>query len=815
MTDRTKQTTKVTLPVAGMTCASCVSHVEEALRKVAGVSEVSVNLATEKATVQYDPSVAGVADLVRAVGSTGYEVRRARIVLSIGDMTCASCVSHVEDALRGLDGVLSASVNLATERATVEYASDAVSIHDLRRAVEGAGYRFLGTAEDESPEDAIEEDIRRTQEARNRFRYSLIPGSIIMVLMAVHFMTPVVIPFYVLFTLLLGFPVVFIWGWSTQRSALRAFRNLRPNMDSLIFLGSAPPYVAGIAGLWFPYTTFVEMATWIMIFHLLGRYLEVKSRGSASQAIKKLLTLGAKNARILRDNQEIEVPISEVVAGDIMVIRPGEKIPTDGEVVEGESAIDESMATGESVPVSKKRGDGVIGATVNGRGFLKVKATRVGKDSFLSQVVKLVEECQGSKIPIQEWADRITGYMVPTVMGYSLLTFGLWMIFPGFFGGFIERFVFLPWVNPALPHLVLAILATVAVLVISCPCALGLATPTALMVGSGLGAERGILIRKGEAIQTMKEVRAIILDKTGTLTKGKPEVTDVVPFGAGDEERVLYYAASLEKGSEHPLGEAIVRKAQELGISLAAPRNFEAVTGIGVRGTIEGVDVLVGKPEILGDDKLEPGTRAKLRELQEQAKTAMTVMAGEKVLGVIGVADTLKEGAAEAIQELHRLGLKIIMLTGDNRTTADATARQVGIDEVYAEVLPGQKVEMVQRAQQDYGMVAMVGDGINDAPAIMASNVGIAIGTGTDIAIEAGDIILVSGDIAGIASAIRLSTATFRKIKQGYFWAWFYNGTAVPIAGLGLLHPMIGALAMALSSFTVTMNAMRLRKARI
>ncbi len=685
----------------------------------------------------------------------------------------------------------------------------------MRRVVEGAGYQVLSTGDEERPEEAVAEDMRRTQEAWNRFKYSLVPGSIIMVLMAVHYMSPVSIPFYVLFTLLLGFPVVFIWGWPTQRSALKAFRNLRPNMDSLIALGSAPPYVMGIAGLWFPYVTFVEMATWIMIFHLLGRYLEVKARGRASQAIKRLLTLGAKNARVLRAAGEMEVPITEVEVGDVMIVRPGEKIPTDGEVLEGESAIDESMATGESLPVEKKPGNEVIGATVNGRGLLKVRATKVGRDSFLSQVVKLVEQCQGSKIPIQEWADRVTGYMVPTVIGYSLLTFILWMVFPGFFVGFIERFDFLPWVNPDLPGLVLAILATVAVLVISCPCALGLATPTALMVGSGFGAERGVLIRKGEAIQTMKEVRAIILDKTGTLTKGKPEVTDVVSSDAHSEEQVLYYAASLEQGSEHPLGEAIVNRARNQGIRLDEPRSFEALTGAGVKGVVNGIEVLVGKPEILENGGLEPEMQDRLNALQGEAKTVMTVVADNSILGMIAVADSLKEGTAEAIRELQGLGLKTIMLTGDNRSTAEAIAREIGIDEVYAEVLPGEKVEMVTRAQQKYGMVAMVGDGINDAPAIMAANVGIAMGTGTDIAIEAGDIILVRGEISGIVSAIRLSKATFSKIRQGYFWAWFYNGTAVPIAGLGLLHPMIGALAMAVSSFTVTMNAIRLKKARI
>lgn len=803
---------KIVLPIKGMACVACAKKIEKSLGKVTGVKEARVNFATEKATIVEDKSVP-LSALLKAVRDPGYDVSTKRIELRITNMRCATCAQTIEKAFKKTEGVIEVAVNFAAENAFVTYIPTVVDPGELVKVLEKTGY--TAKLPEAKPEAVEEEDIRKTREAWNRLKYSLIPGSAIMILMVIHYMTPIDVPLYVPITLVLGFPVVFIWGWPTQRSALRAFRNRSPNMDSLIFLGSTPPYFMGIVGIWFPYITFVEMGVWIMIFHLLGRYLEVKSKGRASQAIKRLLKLGAKNARILRNGQEVEVPISEVKVGDIMVVRPGEKIPTDGEVIEGKSAVDESIATGESLPVGKKPGEEVIGATINGHGLLKVRTTKVGKDTFLAQVVKMVEECQGSKIPIQEWADRITGYLVPTIIGYSLLTFALWMIFPDFFVGIIRGFDFLPWVYPNLPLVILAILATVAVLVISCPCALGLATPTALMVGSGVGAERGVLIRRGEAIQTMKEVKAIILDKTGTLTKGKPEVTDVMPFGAGEEKRVLYYAASVERGSEHPLGRAIVNRAKEMKVKLDEPQSFEAVTGMGVKGVVNGAKVLVGKPELVDGGKLEPGVQEKLKELQEQAKTAMIVAVDKKVIGAIAVADTLKEGTTEVVRELEQMGLKTIMLTGDNRKTADAIAREVGISEVYAEVMPDQKVEAVQRAQREHGMVAMVGDGINDAPAITASNVGIAIGTGTDIAIEAGDIILVSGDISGIVTAIRLSKATFRKIKQGYFWAWFYNGTAVPIAGLGLLHPMIGALAMATSSFTVTMNAMRLRKAKI
>jgi len=530
------------------------------------------------------------------------------------------------------------------------------------------------------------------------------------------------------------------------------------------------------------------------------------------------LKLEAKSARILVDGEEKEVPIQEVKVGDIMIVRPGEKIPTDGVVIEGESAVDESMATGESMPVQKKPGDEVIGATVNQEGLLKVKATRVGRDTFLAQVIKMVEECQGTKVPIQEFADKVTGYFVPTVLLIALATFILWITVPEALI-VVTRWAspILPWVNLNQPIIMLAISATVATLVIACPCALGLATPTALMVGTGMGAEGGILIRKGEAIQTMKEVKAIILDKTGTLTKGKPEVTDVISLSGNpnDEETVLYYAASVEQGSEHPLGKAIVEKAQEKGIRLDAPEIFKAIRGMGVRGYVNGAEVVVGKPSLLESNALDSDVEEKFRKLQEEAKTAMIVAVNNKVIGIIAVADTLKEDTIDAIRELENMGLKTVMLTGDNRKTAEAIAKQIGISDVYAEVMPDEKVEVVKQAQRKYGMVAMVGDGINDAPAITQANVGIAIGTGTDIAIEAGDVILVRGDLSSLVTAIKLSRATFRKIKQNLFWAFFYNTIAIPIAIFGLLHPVIAELCMATSSVSVVTNANLLRKADI
>jgi Cu+-exporting ATPase len=591
-------------------------------------------------------------------------------------------------------------------------------------------------------------------------------------------------------------------------------------MDVLIMMGTTIAFLTGPPVFFTSILNYAGVSAMIMSFHLTGRYFEAKAKGKASQAIRRLLKLEAKTARILVDGEEREVPIQEVKVGDIMIVRPGEKIPTDGVVMEGESAVDESMATGESMPVQKRPGDEVIGATVNQEGLLKVKATRVGKDTFLAQVIKMVEECQGTKVPIQEFADKVTGYFVPAVLLIALTTFILWLIIPESMA-VIAKWVspVLPWVNMNQPYLMLAIFATVATLVIACPCALGLATPTALMVGTGLGAENGILIRKGEAIQTMKEVKAIIFDKTGTLTKGKPEVTDIVPIGANpsDADEVLYYAASVEQGSEHPLGQAIVRKAQAKGIKLDDPESFKAIKGMGVKGYVKDAEVLVGKPSLVGSEEhsLNAEVEEKFRELQEQAKTAMIVAVNKKVVGIIAVADTLKEDTVAAVREIERMGLKTVMLTGDNRKTAEAIAKQIGMSDIYAEVMPDQKVEVIKQAQSKYGMVAMVGDGINDAPALTQANVGIAIGTGTDIAIEAGDIILVRGDISGLVSAIKLSRATFRKIKQNLFWAFIYNTVAIPVAIFGLLHPVIAELCMASSSVSVVTNANLLRRAKI
>jgi Cu+-exporting ATPase len=555
----------------------------------------------------------------------------------------------------------------------------------------------------------------------------------------------------------------------------------------------------------------------IMSFHLTGRYFEAKAKGNASQAIRRLLKLEAKSAHVLKEGIEVEVPIHEVELGDVMIIRPGEKIPTDGVVIEGESAIDESMATGESMPVNKSVGDEVIGATINQVGLLKVEATKIGKDTFLSQVIKMVEEAQGTKVPIQEFADKITGIFVPSVLVVAALTFVLWLLFPKTLISIASLSApYLPWVNMSQPVPMLAISALIATLVIACPCALGLATPTALMVGTGMGAEQGILIRKGEAIQTLKEVNAIVLDKTGTLTKGKPEVTDVVSIDDQiSTEKLLYFAASIEQGSEHPLGKAIVKRARELEINLVTPSEFKAIKGRGVTGKVFNEVITVGKPNLLKEGNWSSESDKILKTLQKQAKTAMVIGLGGVPIGLVAVADTLKEDSVLAIKELNNMGLDTIMLTGDNRLTAEAIGKELGMTDIYAEVMPDEKVEVVKQTQTKYGMVAMVGDGINDAPALTQANVGVAIGTGTDIAIESGDVILVRGDVSGLVSAIKLSRATFTKIKQNLFWAFFYNIIAIPLAFIGILHPVIAELAMASSSISVVMNANLLRRENI
>ncbi len=814
------ETIKQTFDLIGMSCASCAHSIETTLQATNGVRGATVNFANEKAAVEYDRQALTDDDIVGIIRSVGYDAHPQassdgsleHITLRAGGMSCASCAAGIEATLKSTNGVSDAAVNFAAETVRLQYDPRAVRLSELKRRVKEAGYELLEIEED-AGEDA---EAVKFRIAKRRLVLSSVLSGTIMALMVVHmFVTPV--PGYLAIVALLGAPVVFWIGRHVHLASFRAIRAGRPNMDVLVSLGSIPPFLIGIAGFFVPVTTFIEMATTIMTFHLIGKYLEIRAKGRASDAIRKLIRLGAKTANIVVDGQEIEVGVNELAPGDLMVVRPGEKIPTDGVVVSGKSLVDESMATGESMPVEKREGAEVIGATVNKQGVLKVRVTKVGKETFLSQVIKLVEECQGSKVPIQEFADRVTGYFVPIILGLTALTFVSFNLFPDFHRGILEwGATFLPWVNPSLGPLTLAFITATAVLVIACPCALGLGTPTALMVGSGIGAEKGVLIRNGEAVQTLKDVRAIAFDKTGTITIGRPAVTDVLPADGVPASELLTVAASLEHASEHPLAHAVVEAAEGQGLRLSEPVDFEAVTGKGVRGVLAGARALVGSRALVADHGIDPSEfEEALIRLEREAKTAMLVASGSRILGIIAVADPIKDDSIQAVAELERMGIRTAMITGDNERTARAIAERVGISRVIAGVMPDGKVAEVIRLQEEFGLVAMVGDGINDAPALKQANVGIAIGTGTDVAIEAADVTLVRGNLGTLVTAVNLSAATFRKIKQNYFWAWGYNAVAVPIAMLGLLHPMIGAAAMAMSSLNVVYNSLRLKRVRV
>ena len=808
---------KMSFALQGMSCTSCAANIEKKLNETDGVANASINFATEKGQVEFNQEVLNKDKIINIIKDLGYEAepevdeKNEKITVKLKGMTCTACAGNIEKTLNGMEGIKSANVNFAVEKVTIEYDPKKVRLIDMKKKVDGLGYELV--LEDTEDDEGIDEDEIKIKKSEKKMKISIALSSVIMGLMVIHmFVRP--IPGYLPIIAVLGFPIVFGTGWHVHVGSFKALKNKSPNMDVLVTLGSLPPYVIGLMGFFIPVQSFIEMATTIMTFHLIGKYLEVRAKGRASQAIKKLLQMGAKTAKIIVDGEEIEVPVKDLQTGDIMVIRPGEKVPTDGVVIDGNGLLDESMATGESMPVKRKKGDEVIGATINKQGLLKVQVTKVGKDTFLSQVIKMMEECQGSKVPIQEFADRVTGYFVPAIMIITIGTFISFNIFPEFHLRIIEwGATFLPWVNPDLSPLTLAFITSTAVLVISCPCALGLGTPTALMVGSGMGAEKGILIRNGEAIQTFKEVTTIAFDKTGTITKGKPEVTDLVMVDGIEEKEFLYYAGTIEKGSEHPLAHAIVEKAKDDKIKLGDVIDFNAIVGMGVIGFIDGEKVLVGNRRLMKENQVPyEAYEQELIRLEDEAKTAMLLAKDKQLLGIVAVADPIKEDSAQAIAMLESMGINTAMITGDNKRTAAAIGEKVGISHVISEVLPDGKVEEVERLQKKYGTVAMVGDGINDAPALKQANVGIAIGTGTDIAIEAADVTLVRGELSGIISAIKLSRAIFRKIRENYFWAWIYNAVFIPVAVMGLLHPMIGAAAMAVSSLNVVYNSLRLKK---
>jgi Cu+-exporting ATPase len=749
-------------------------------------------------------------------------------IFRVEGMHCGACSAAVERTLNRIEGV-EATVSLPAESATVRYDPETIDVEELTGAVADAGYRLerRDTSGDRAARER--ERLRRDEEkvrlARRRMITAWALTVPIMAWMVPEMAFGVLWPTPLVFDLgllLLAAPVLLGPGRPTLRSGIAGLRHRSPNMDTLIALGSVAAVITGLfavahrLGVGPMIMNYAGVGAMIVAIHLTGRYVETRARGRTSAAIQKLLSLEARTARVLRDGDEVEVPVSGLAVGDVMVVRPGEKIPTDGIVVGGSSAVDESLATGESIPVDKEEGDAVIGATVNRQGVLRIRATGVGEDTFLAGVVRMVEQAQGSKVPIQEFADRVTAVFVPVVLTIAALTLVAWLLIPGPFVAVAERASeLLPWVHADLDRVSLAAFAALAVLVIACPCALGLATPTALMVGTGMGAEHGVLIRDGAAIQTLEGADVVVFDKTGTVTRGAPELTDVEALD-GDSGELLRRAAAVEAASEHPLGAAVAAAARERGLRASPVEAFEARTGLGVVGTVDGRRILVGSARLLAGEGVPVEALAGRAEaLESRGRTVMLVAVDGEPAGLVAVADRVKEDSREAIRRLHELGLRTVMLTGDNERTATAVAAEVGIDEVRAGLLPDDKVKEIRRLQAGGATVAMVGDGINDAPSLTQADVGIAIGTGTDIAIESADMTLVHGSLTGVVRAVRLSRATFRKIRQNLFWAYFYNTIAIPVAVLGLLHPILAEAAMAGSSITVVANANSLRRARI
>ena len=745
--------------------------------------------------------------------------KRQSAVLIVPGMGSDHCAGLVSQSLRRLPGIAELSTSIANHKVRIEFDASQTDLATLQKAVEQAGYDVAKaslTGSGSEPSGAAEED-QYLRDAWRRMWIAGVPATLIMLLMAVQ-MFWFMLPGYLAMVVILAAIPVFIAGASTHVSAWKALRNRTANMDVLISLGSLPPYFIGLVGFIYPMTSFVEMAATITTFHLIGRYLEARAKGRASQAIRKMLELGAKSAVLLRDGKEVQVPIEAVVVGDLMLVRPGEKVPSDGEVVEGNSHIDESLATGESLPKEKGPGDAVIGATLNKEGLLTVRATKVGQDTFLAQVIDLVEHAQSTKVPIQEFADRMTGRFVPLVIVTSLASLAVWLIAGESLRGILVWGAsWLPWVNPELSPGLVGLLSAVAVLVIACPCALGLATPTALMVGAGRGAEHGILYRSGTAIQMFKDIKVMVLDKTGTLTLGKPVVTDCLPADGIDAQELLRLASSVEYGSEHPIAQAMVERIKELDLTLGGLSEFQALNGLGVQGQVDGQLIRVGNARWMQDCQIDTAALAsQLETLENQGKTALYVAREQQLIGVVAVADSLKQDAQAAIAELRALGIHTVMLTGDNPRAAAHIAAQVGIDSVHAGVLPSGKVEVIRQLQAEYGQwVAMVGDGINDAPALKQANVGIAIGSGADVAMEAADVILIGARLNGLVEAAQLSRLTFRKIVENLIWASAYNVAAIPIAAAGLLHPMIGVIAMTASSLSVIANSLLLKRASL
>ena len=823
------QAEKVDLPITGMTCAACAARIEKSLNRTDGVRKASVNLATSRARIEYDPAATGIKQLAATVKDVGYGTTgMSRAEFTVDDSARPSGSSQpLEKHLSSVRGVADASFNLASMRVTVEYLTGATDATEIRKAIEHFGYAVRETSA--SAEGGESEASARSSEyadLRRRFWISAVLSLPVLVMAMAHGRIAALnFAGANWVQLALATPVVFYGGAHFYRGAWAAFRHRAADMNTLIAIGTGAAYIYSIAATLAPslfvragsgamtgmngdttnpmVPVYFEAASVILALILLGRMLESRAKGQTSQAIQRLMKLQAKTARVIRDGKEIEIEVEQVVPGDIIAVRPGEKIPVDGIVRDGESAVDESMLTGESIPVDKSVGNEVFGATLNKTGAFRFEATKVGRDTALQQIVRMVQDAQGSKAPIARLADVISGIFTPVVLCIAVVTFAAWFI-----------------LAPVEVRFTMALVNFVAVLIIACPCALGLATPTAIMVGTGLGAENGVLIKGGESLETAHKLRTVVLDKTGTITKGEPTVTDVIPSGEVNEEELLRLVAAAEANSEHPLGQAIVREARVRNISFDASTQFRAVAGHGVEAMVSGRTIVLGNAKLMRDRQVALGDfEAQAEQLATDGKTPMFVTIDGNLGGIIAVADQIKPESREAVQALKRMGITVVMMTGDNKRTADAVARQVGIDDVLAEVLPEQKADHVKRLQQNGGAVGMVGDGINDAPALAQADVGIAIGTGTDVAIEASDITLLRGDLRGVVTAIALSRATIRGVKQNLFWAFVYNVIGIPVAaGLlypatgWLLSPVIASAAMSLSSVSVVANSLRLRR---
>lgn len=798
--------------IEGMTCAACASAVERVTKRVDGIKNASVNLATEKLTVEYDDNI-DLNNIKTAVEKAGYKVKDSVVkeTFVVEGMTCAACVRAVEIATNKVYGVKKANVNLATEKITIEYDTEEASVFDLKKAVEDAGYKLIIEKKDR----AVEESERNIKLLKFRFIFSAIFTIPLLYISMGHMvglplpniLNPDLNPLnFVIAQLALTIPVI-VMGYKFYKVGFRTLIKRNPNMDSLIAIGTAAAFIYGIYAFikivggedHFVHQLYFESAAVIITLITLGKYFEARSKGKTSEAIKKLMGLTPKNALVERDGKEIVIPIEDVVVGDIIIVRPGERMPVDGVVVSGNTSVDESMLTGESIPVEKGVGDKIVGASINKFGSIKYRATKVGSDTVLAQIIKLVEEAQGSKAPISKLADVISGYFVPIVIILAIISSVLWFIFK--------------------KDLEFALTIFISVLVIACPCALGLATPTAIMVGTGKGAENGVLIKSGEALETAHKIDVIVFDKTGTITEGKPVVTDIITETLKEDE-LLAIAASSEKASEHPLGEAIVNEATKRGLELKEVSSFRAIPGAGIAVEIEDMDVLLGNLKLMNDNNINLNSfENHARELADMGKTPMYIAINKKIAGIIAVSDVVKENSKLAISKLQQMGIKVAMITGDNARTAKAISKQVGIDIVLAEVLPEDKANEVKKLQQDGSLVAFVGDGINDAPALAQADVGIAIGSGTDIAMESAEIVLMKSDLLDVVTAIKLSKNTIKNIKQNLFWAFAYNVLGIPLA-MGILHifggpllnPMFAGAAMSFSSVSVVLNALRLRR---